>query len=153
MEGNGNTSMVGVLILSHGCLARELLESAVRIAGELPRFEALCLDWDEPCDAAQERVSNAVASLDSGSGVLVLTDVFGGTPHNLAKLCCSDARIAMVSGVNLPMVLRLGCSQTAEIGLEALAETVAERGRASIQQCLGDRCEATTEADRQRVRG
>lgn len=124
--------MVGVLILSHGCLARELLASARRIAGELPSFVALCLDWDEPSEQAQARVCAAVEALDSGDGVLILTDLFGGTPHNLAKWTCATGRIVMVSGVNLPMVLRLGCSR-AEGGLEALAEAVAQRGRASIR--------------------
>lgn len=128
--------MVSVLILTHGCLARELLGAARRIAGDLSGFEALCLDWDEPPEAAQARTQAVVSKLDQGAGVLILTDVFGGTPHNVARWLCGSRRAIVVSGVNLPMVLRLGCSKTSkDRPLDELAECIAARGRASIQLC------------------
>lgn len=128
--------MVSVLILTHGCLARELLGAARRIVGDLAGFEALCLDWDEPPEEAQARTRAVVNKLDQGAGVLILTDVFGGTPHNVARWLCGSRQAVVVSGVNLPMLLRLGCSKTSkDRPLGELAECVADRGRAAIQLC------------------
>lgn len=128
--------MVGVLVLSHGCLARELLAAARRIAGDLERFDALCLEWDASQDQARARIAESAARLDDGEGVLILTDVFGGTPHKLATSAGIEGRYALVSGVNLPMVLRLACSKCTEDELERLVASVEERGRESIRSCV-----------------
>lgn len=130
--------MVGVLILTHGPLARELLAAARRIAGACDGLEALCLDWDESRERAEQRVRSALDRRDQGDGVLVLTDLFGGTPHNIASCLCAHRRVVVVSGVNLPMVLRLGCSETGETRLDDLARSVSERGRGSIQLCAAE---------------
>ena len=76
--------MIGTLILTHGGVARELLESARVIVGPMPGFEALSLDWGDCFEDAQRKIRGAVERLDQGEGVLILTDMFGGTPCNLA---------------------------------------------------------------------
>ncbi len=128
--------MVGVLVLSHGYLARELLAAARQIAGNLEQFDALCLAWDAPQEKAKAQIREAAGALDTGEGVLILTDIFGGTPHNLAKCAGVTNRVAMISGVNLPMLLRLGCSKkSGPVDLESLVQAVEDRGRQSIRSC------------------
>ncbi len=124
--------MIGTLILTHGRLARELLEAAETIAGKLVNFEALTLAWDEPVEAARAKVDAALRRLDGGGGVLILTDMFGGTPHNVAVSFLGARRVEIVTGVNLPMVVRLGCQGEASLPLAELAEWIQRRGQATI---------------------
>ena len=101
--------MVQVLILSHGALAHALVDTAERIAGQLVDVQALSLDWDEPRDTLLRRLHEVIDSIDEGDGVLILTDLFGDTPSNLALGLIEPGRVEVVTGVNLPMVLRLAC--------------------------------------------
>ncbi|HVT57392.1 MAG TPA: hypothetical protein VHR45_03245 [Thermoanaerobaculia bacterium] len=101
--------MIGTLILTHGGLARELLAAAQVIAGPLTGFEALALDWNERFEDARERVRAALARLEQGQGVLILTDMFGSTPSNVAATFLEPGRVEVLTGVNLPMVTRLAC--------------------------------------------
>src|SRR5262249_42534331 len=73
------------------------------------QIEALALDWDERFDEARQQVHAAIARLDTGEGGLVLTDMFGSTPSNVAVSCSERGRVEILSGVNLPMLLRLAC--------------------------------------------
>ena len=125
--------MVGVLILTHGNLARELLASARKItAGELERFEALSLSWSDGIDNAQQKVAEAVGRLESNEGVLILTDIFGGTPSNIAMAFRQSGRVEVISGVNLPMVVRLGCLRNDGMAVEDMATWIREKGQGSI---------------------
>lgn len=128
--------MVGVLILTHGGLARELLAAARTISGGLEDLEALALDWVDSIDEVERKVGDALGRLDTGDGVLVLTDVFGGTPSNVAMRLKETHKLEAVSGVNLPMVLRLGCLHAhgggPEMALPDLAEWIQAKGQASI---------------------
>lgn len=101
--------MIGTLILTHGGLARELLAAAREISGELEQFEAVSLEWGDSPDEARAKVRAAIARVDSGEGVLILADTFGGTPCNVALSVQDPGRVEVVSGVNLPMVMRLAC--------------------------------------------
>ena len=101
--------MIGTLILTHGALARELLNAAQVIAGDLPNFDALCLDWEDGQEEASEKILASIARLDQGDGILILTDMYGGTPFNVARQFAQEGRIEVLCGVNLPMVLRVGC--------------------------------------------
>lgn len=123
---------IPVLIVTHGGLAGELLAAARVIAGELPGFEALALDWSEDLETASRRVGERVAALDHGQGVLVLTDMYGDTPYNAAASCARPGRVEVVTGVNLPMVVRLGCLRESHAGLEELARWLEDKGRRSI---------------------
>jgi PTS system mannose-specific IIA component len=124
--------MIGVLIVTHGALADELLSAARTIAGELPNFRALSLDWKVGLEEAQGRIADAVAGLDTGAGVLILTDMYGDTPSNAAFSLARAGRVEVVTGVNLPMAVRLGCTQTDDLDLHELARAIELRGRRSI---------------------
>lgn len=128
--------MVGTLILTHGGLAQELLAAAQVIAGELSAFEALSLDWKDGHEAAQAKILDALARLDQGEGVIILTDMFGGTPFNVAKQVTEPGRIELLCGVNLPMVLRLGCRTGGgcdRMNVSELATWLEGKGRQSVR--------------------
>lgn len=130
--------MVGTLILTHGRLAHELLAAAQVIAGELPAFEALSLDWEDGHDVARAKILEALARVDRGEGAIILTDMYGGTPFNVAKQVTEPNRIELVCGVNLPMVLRLGCrtgSGCDQMAVGELATWLEGKGRQSVRRC------------------
>lgn len=130
---------VPVLIVSHGDLARELLASARAIsgkhssAGNAP-IHALCIDWRAGRAQAARLIETRIRQLDQehGSGVLILTEMFGDTPCNSALRAAGVARAAVVTGVNLPMVLSLCCGAP-DLDLPDLADWIWSNGRKSIQ--------------------
>ena len=127
--------MVQVLILSHGALAHALVDTAERIVGRLADVQALSLDWDEPRDTLLARLHQVIDSIDEGDGVLILTDLFGDTPSNLALGLIEPGHVEVVTGVNLPMVLRLACQGSKPSTLSELACWIQAKGRQGI--CLG----------------
>ena len=127
--------MVQVLILSHGALAHALVDTAERIAGRLADVQALSLDWDAPRESLLDRLRGVIAKLDEGDGVLILTDLFGDTPSNLALGLIDPGRVEVVTGVNLPMVLRLACQGSRPKTVRELACWIQAKGRQGI--CLG----------------
>jgi PTS system mannose-specific IIA component len=138
--------MIGKLILTHGGLARELLSAANVISGRLDGFEALSLDWSDGFDEARGKVATALARLDQGQGVLILTDMYGGTPCNIAMTFFQVGRVEVLTGVNLPMVLRLACqAEPEETHVSDLAKWLQAKGQKSV--CLagdmanGRKCE------------
>jgi PTS system mannose-specific IIA component len=125
--------MIPVLVVSHGPLARELVAAAERINGSCPGVEALCLDWNESREGLTASLQAATARLDQGDGVLILSDMAGSTPSNLAVALGSGQKIQVVTGVNLAMVLRIACFGPRDLGLADLAKWVVSRGRRSIR--------------------
>lgn len=123
--------MVGVVVASHGKLAEELLRTAEGIVGRLEQSAAVSVDAQVSMEEARARLGKAIAEVDSGDGVLVLTDMFGGTPANLA-LTFLDARVEVVTGVNLPMVVKLSTLRVEQRPLAALAEAIAAYGQKNI---------------------
>ena len=128
--------MVGVLILTHGGLAPELLAAARVISGDLETFEALALEWSDSFDEAKRRVSEVLKRLDGEQGILIFTDILGGTPFNVAMAFREPGRVEIVSGVNLPMIVRLGCLLTDDMRVTDLATWIRDKGRSSI--CSSD---------------
>jgi len=126
--------MIGTLILTHGGAAGELLAAAQKIAGPLPDFEALGLDWNEPVEKLKAEVRAAVERLDHGQGVLILTDMFGSTPCNVASSFLVEGRVEILSGVNLPMVMRLACQPRQGGNLKELARWLQAKTQKSV--CL-----------------
>ena len=123
--------MVGVVVVTHGQLATELVNAAETIVGDLPRFAAVSIGWHDAVELAREEIAQAVARVDSGTGVIVLTDMFGGTPSNLAITFLAEGRVEVVTGVNLPMLLKLaGTREVAD--LRELARRIREDGRTGI---------------------
>jgi mannose PTS system EIIA component len=126
--------MIGTLILTHGGVARELLAAVEKIAGAQEHFAAVCLDWDDDCDAAEQKIQQGIRLVEAGDGVLVLTDTYGGTPCNLALHFREAGKVEVVSGVNLPMVMRLACNGNRRpAGLAEVAEWLQVKGRESIR--------------------
>jgi PTS system mannose-specific IIA component len=132
--------MIGKLILTHGGLARELLAAAQVISGRLSGFEALSLDWNDTVEEAKAKVRAAIDRLDEGQGVLVLTDMYGGTPTNVAVTFLQPGRVEVLTGVNLPMVLRLACQPEEPLGLAEVAHWLQTKGQRSL--CLGSDMQA-----------
>ena len=127
--------MIGKLILTHGGLARELLAAANVISGQLSGFEALSLDWSDGFDEARSKVAAVLDRLDQGQGVLILTDMYGGTPCNIAMTFYQAGRVEVLTGVNLPMVLRLACQADGDEGtVSDLARRLQIKGQKSV--CL-----------------
>lgn len=108
----------------------------LRIIDDEASVAAVSIDWDDDADQAQERIRQAVESVDSGAGVVILTDMFGGTPTNLALTLYEPDRIEVVTGVNLPMLVKFTNLRSAA-SPRALAEQLAERGREAIQVASG----------------
>ena len=126
--------MVGVLVISHGRLAAELLAAARAIEPSLvEQARAITLEWNLDPEAARREIARALQELDMGSGVIVLTDMFGGTPTNLSLGFLDPARSEVITGVNLPMLIKLA-SVRRQSGqpLRQLARVVAEKGQKSI---------------------
>ena len=125
--------MIGVLIVTHGGLAGELLSAAEMITGGLNGFEALSLRWTEGFDEARAQIAGAIERLNQGAGVVVLTDMFGDTPTNAALSLARPGFAEVITGVNLPMVVRLGCLATQELELTELARWLQAKGRRAIR--------------------
>lgn len=126
--------MIGVLVVSHGKLATELLAAAKTIEPELAeQSRAITLEWTVDLEEAKGQIGAALRELDTGDGVIVLTDMFGGTPTNLSLGFLDPARSEVVTGVNLPMLIKLaGIRRQAAMSLRELARMVAEKGQKSI---------------------
>lgn len=99
--------VVGVVIVTHGLLATELLNAAETIVGDLPGFTAVSIGWHDDVPVATSAMSRAIARVDTGAGVLLLTDMFGGTPSNLAISVMNTPNVEVVAGINLPMLVKL----------------------------------------------
>lgn len=126
--------MIGKLILTHGGLARELLSAARTISGRLSGFEAVSLDWNDGIEEARAQIAAAIGRLDQGQGVLILTDMYGGTPCNVATSFFEAGRVEILTGVNLPMVLRLACQSVDDGSVAEVARWLLAKSRRSV--CL-----------------
>lgn len=129
--------MIGVLVITHGPLADELLRAAERINEPRPGLHALALDWTAGLEASTELIRSEIERLDTGKGVLLLTDMYGDTPSNAARACCVPGRVEMISGVNLPMVVRLSCTLNEHSTLPEVAAAVEAKGQRSIHRFTG----------------
>jgi PTS system mannose-specific IIA component len=123
--------MVGIVIATHGRLAEELIATAEGIVGRLEGCRAVSVGVGASMEEARARLREAIGAVDAGQGVLVLTDMFGGTPANLA-LTFLDERIEVVTGVNLPMLMKLATARAEDLSVAAAAELVAGYGQKNI---------------------
>jgi PTS system mannose-specific IIA component len=126
--------MIPVLILTHGNLASELLQAAQTIDPSLTgHAAAMSLPWDVDSDEASRSLKKQLRELDEGEGTLILTDMFGGTATNLALPYLEHEKIEIVTGVNLPMLVKLGSLQGRSMSLEELAAGLTAAGQKSIR--------------------
>jgi mannose PTS system EIIA component len=126
--------VIGVVVVTHGQLATELLNAAEMIVGDLPRFAAVSIGWHDDVTDAREDIAQAIDRVrgdDGTAGVLLLTDMFGGTPSNLAMTFIETNQVEVITGVNLPMLIKLA-GQAKSSDLLAVARDMREHGRNAI---------------------
>jgi PTS system mannose-specific IIA component len=122
--------MIGGLIVTHGRLAIELLNAAEMIVGEIHHITAVSLGWHDDVDMARTMVEKAFERVKTPEGVLMLTDMFGGTPTNICSTFLDQENVEVVTGVNLPMLIKF--IQIGEGSLAEAAKIVKEQGQSSI---------------------
>ena len=122
---------VGGVIVTHGHLGSEFLAAAEMIVGPLPHVTQASIDWHDDVDVARHELERAIARVSQGRGVLLLTDMFGGAPMDIASMFLGDAQIEVVTGVNLPMILKLA-EQVPEESLTVVAERIRDSGKDGI---------------------
>jgi len=123
--------MVGLVVATHGELAAELLRTAEGIVGAVERATAISVDSRTSVEDARARLATAIHKVGGdGEGVLVLTDMFGGTPANLGLPFLAEQQVEVITGVNLPMLLKLATSRGS--GLAAAAELATTQGQKNI---------------------
>ena len=120
--------MIGIVVVTHGALAGELVNATRTIVGDIPAIAAVSIGWTDDMNSAREAIARAVAEVGGGE-VLILTDMFGGTPTNVA-LPFLSAGVEIVTGVNLPMLIKLVGEREGDL-LET-ARMVAQQGRGAI---------------------
>ncbi|MBU2531463.1 MAG: PTS sugar transporter subunit IIA [Alphaproteobacteria bacterium] len=123
--------MIGIVIVTHGFLADEFRAALEHVVGPQKQLETVSIGPEDPSDACRHRILEKIRSVDSGEGTVVLTDMFGGTPCNLAISVMNDSRIEVIAGVNLPMLIKLA-SIRGERGLAAAVDAAKEAGRKYI---------------------
>jgi PTS system mannose-specific IIA component len=100
--------MIGVVVVSHGQLAEEFISAAEHVLGPQRQMRAVAIGPDDDMEVKRSQILGAVRAVDDGAGVIILTDMFGGTPSNLAISVIYEGRIEVIAGVNLPMLVKLG---------------------------------------------
>ncbi len=123
--------MVGVLVVAHCRVAEELVLATELIAGELEHILGLSFDSKSSVEGLRKQVEKAIKQVDQGEGVLILTDMFGGTPSNICLSFLEEGKVEVLSGINLPMLIRL-CTNRDKKNLNELAEFLMEYGRENI---------------------
>lgn len=124
--------MIGVLIATHGNLGGELVKAAEMIHGPLKMVLHVSVDQDKGVEDIKKEISTGIKKLDQGQGVLILTDLFGGTPSNLSLSFLKAGKIEVVTGVNLPMLLKLAEVRKDNKTLEEFAHCLKEYGIKNI---------------------
>jgi len=122
---------IGGVIVSHGQVANELLSAAEAVVGTLSHITAVSIGWHDDVEMAKDEISRAIKKVSEGKGVLLLTDMFGGTPTNISAMFIKENEVEIVTGVNLPMVIKLA-SQNKEMTLSEMAKGVEEQGKQAI---------------------
>lgn len=123
--------MIGVVVVTHGRLATELVNATEMIVGELPQCVAVSIGWHDDVNDAREQIEKAVERVSGSSGVLILTDMFGGTPSNLGISLLRENKVEVVTGVNLPMLIKAAELRDAP-DLLAVAREMREHSRTAI---------------------
>lgn len=123
--------MIGALVVTHGYLGQELVAAAEMIVGDISHIRAVSIGWHDDVNEAHNDIEKRIAEVDSGKGVLILTDMFGGTPSNIALAFHEPGKVDVVTGVNLPMIIKIAGQKEGDT-LDSLARIVKDKGRSSI---------------------
>ena len=125
--------MIGALIVTHGKLANELLSAAQKIEAKTGVMEAVPLEWTDSVDEAREKIRQALERIGDSEGVIIFTDMFGGTPSNISLSFLEKGRVEIVTGVNLPMVVKFATMQQEAKDVSSLAHVICENGSKAIR--------------------
>ena len=123
--------MIGIVIVTHGRLADEFRAALEHVVGQQQQLATVSIGPEDPGEACRRHILDKIQSVDSGDGTVVLTDMFGGTPSNLAISVMNDSNIEVIAGVNLPMLIKLA-SIRGERGLSDAVDAAKEAGRKYI---------------------
>ncbi len=126
--------MIGIVVVTHGQLARELVAAAEMITGEdIPNATSVSIGWHDAPDDAQRAIVTAVERVSGNEGAVILTDMFGGTPSNLALSLLNEGQVEVVTGVNLPMLIRLvSIREEEQVGPADAARAALFQGKENI---------------------
>lgn len=123
--------MIGLVLVTHGALASQFVAAMEHVVGAQAQVAAICIGPDDDMEQRRKDILDAVASVDSGKGVILLTDMFGGTPSNLAISVLDKAKVEVIAGVNLPMLIKLA-SVRDNVSLGKAVDLAQESGRKYI---------------------
>ncbi|NPA94036.1 MAG: PTS sugar transporter subunit IIA [Thermodesulfobacteria bacterium] len=125
--------MIGVVVAAHGNLAQELVQTTGFIVGDQENVVALTVDPSRSVEEMKQAIKKAIKQVDTGDGILILTDMFGGTPANMSLSFLEEGKVEVITGVNLPMLIRLSqCRES--MTLAEAAQSIVEYARKSINQ-------------------
>jgi PTS system mannose-specific IIA component len=133
MPVRGRCPLIGALIVTHGNLAYELLNAARRIEADVSGIEAVPLEWNDTVDEAREKIAGARARVGRDRAVIIFTDMFGGTPSNISLSFLEQGRIEIVTGVNLPMIVKFATVKQEAKDVATLAHVISEKGSKAIR--------------------
>lgn len=123
--------MIGGIIVSHGKLAEELLNALTIILGEVVNMEAISIGWYDDVEESKKRINQSLKRVNQKNGVVIFTDMFGGTPSNLSFSFLKDSQVEIITGVNLPMLIKFVSLQRSH-DLREVAAKVVEQGKKNI---------------------
>ena len=123
--------MIGIVVVTHGQLAEEFRKALEHVVGPQEQFETVCMEADDDMEAKREEIGKAIQDTETGNGVIILTDLFGGTPSNMAISFMNDMQVEVIAGINLPMLVKLsGIRDSTD--LQQVADMSQEVGRKYI---------------------
>jgi PTS system mannose-specific IIA component len=123
--------VIGGIIVSHGRLAEELLNALTIILGEAPNIEAISIGWYDDMEDSKKKINQSLKRVDQKNGIVIFTDMFGGTPSNLSFSFLKDNQVEIITGVNLPMLIKFVSLQRSN-NLKEIAKKVVEQGKKNI---------------------
>ncbi len=126
------TKRIGGVVVSHGQVANELLAATEAVVGDLSHITAVSIGWHDDVEMAKAEIERAISQVNQGSGVLVLTAMFGGTPTTISAMFLKENEVEIVTGVNLPMVIKLASFSKDNVSLHELAKEVEDQGKDAI---------------------
>jgi PTS system mannose-specific IIA component len=125
--------LIGALIVTHGNLAHELLNAARQIEADVSGIRAVPLEWSDTVDEARAKIAAAVEEIGRDRAVIIFTDMFGGTPSNISLSFLEEGRIEIVTGVNLPMIVKFATVKQEAKDVSTLAHVISEKGSKAIR--------------------
>ena len=128
--------MIGIVLVTHGRLADELVAALVHVVGPQENVATVCIGPNDDLEARRQDIIDTVASVDKGDGVALLTDMFGGTPSNFAISVMDEANVDVLAGVNLPMLVKLASVRTT-LPLDKAVHEAQDAGRKYIRRASG----------------